>query len=110
MQFDSLINAGFDSHSRLQLYNTGLNQFLDYPLLGNSFIACPGEYQWGDHPEFWPARYHNTYVQFLATAGLIGLISYIIHRFQTLVLLFKNNTLESIFLKLFDIYQKQVFY
>lgn len=96
-QFGSLINAGFNPHGRLEIYKTGLKQFIESPIIGNSFIACD-TFQWGKPPAFWPARYHDTYVQLLASTGIIGMLSYIFHRYQTIKVLKNNFNLESAFL------------
>ena len=42
-----------------------------------------------------PPRYHNTYVQILACCGIIGILAYLFHRFQTLKMLWKNKNLGN---------------
>ena len=72
---------------------------MDEPLVGKGFTACE-TVQWGNHSDnpFWPARYHNTYVQILATCGLIGLVAYIYHRVQTVKIVMKDFNHEKLFM------------
>lgn len=97
--FNSLIQAGSDDSGRFEIYKNGLIQFKDSFIFGKSFNACEA-FQWGQHSEnpIFPARYHNTYVQILASCGSIGMIAYLYHRYQTLKLYFKEINTEKIFL------------
>ena len=47
---------------------------------------------------FIPSRYHNTFVQLVASTGVFGLVAYIYHRYQTIRLTFTKPTLEKTFM------------
>ena len=97
--FDSMLRVGFYDSGRSKIYQHGWEQFSDSPLVGKGFTACE-TVQWGNHSDnpFWPARYHNTYVQILATCGLIGLVAYIYHRVQTIKIVIKDFNHEKLFM------------
>jgi hypothetical protein len=50
--------------------------------------------------QFLPARYHNTYVQLLASCGSVGFFAYVYHRYDTLRMVFKEQNIEKYFLNL----------
>ena len=39
---------------------------------------------------------HNTYIQILASCGIIGILTYIYHRIETIKLFFKTKNLSNI--------------
>ncbi len=87
--YASLKERGLYSADRTQLYKTGLKNFIKHPIFGEGFYAYKG-YVWNfanNTNNFLPARYHNTYIQQLASCGILGLIAYIYHRYQTIKLL-----------------------
>lgn len=81
----------------------GMKQFASHPIFGGSFYP-QGEYvpwDWSDlevFTSFFPPRWHNTLVQVAASCGVVGLIGYGIHRFQTVRMLIKNLSLEKLFI------------
>ncbi len=95
--FASMIR--FDSNGRDKIWEDGLKQFAEHPLFGVGFYEC-GAFRWGSLPSdaFLPPRYHNTYLQLLASGGLVALICYGFHRYQTVRLLMKRRSRENIFL------------
>ena len=99
--FMSVIDAGMNDSGRFEIYKDGLTQFLDFPIFGNGFYACQA-FRWGDSSigSFLPARYHNTYVQLLASGGMVAFIAYFFHRAQTLLMLFKKRNVEKYFITL----------
>lgn len=97
--FDTMKQAGLNDSGRWEIYREGLQQFAESPqsiLMGNGFYAC-GNYRYGNLPSdaFLPARYHNTYVQLLATGGLMAMATYLFHRYQTLKLCLTHRTYEK---------------
>ena len=63
--------------------------FLKSPLFGEGYYSFQG-YIWNltSHtPTFLPARIHNTHFQIIASCGLLGILSYIYHRYQTIKIL-----------------------
>lgn len=97
LSFGSIFSRGADSSGRDQIYIDGIKQFFNAPVFGLGFYECQGP-QWGINNvnDFLPPRYHDTYVQLLASCGLFGMLCYLYHRFET-IKLFKNNySAESI--------------
>ena len=99
--FMSVIDVGMNDSGRFEIYKDGLTQFLDFPIFGNGFYACQN-FRWGDNTigKFLPARYHNTYVQLLASGGMVAFTAYFFHRAQTLWMLFKKRSVEKYFIAL----------
>lgn len=95
--FASVYKAGTDDSGRIEIYVNGLKQFKESPIFGKGFYECDA-YRWGvtyQTGDFLPPRYHNTYVQILACCGIIGILAYLFHRFQTLKMLWKNKNLGN---------------
>ena len=99
--FDSMKQAGFESSARWVTYREGLKQFAESAqsvFFGNGFYSCQG-YRFGNLPadSFLPPRYHNTVVQLLASGGLMAMVCYLCHRYQTLRLCLVRPTPEKLF-------------
>lgn len=100
--FSSLLDKGLDPSSRDMIYANGLKLFSKYPIFGGSFFSS--EYTaWGwstteGFTSFFPPRWHNTFVQLLASCGIVGLAAYLLHRAQTVILLFKKQNKERNFI------------
>ena len=100
--FSSLVDQGLDPSNRDDIYKDGLALYKKYPIFGGSFFSK--EYvpwAWSTNGAFnslIPPRWHNTYVQLLASCGLVGMAAYIIHRFQTAKLFLKKLTPEKAFI------------
>ncbi len=90
--------------SRFDGFVAGIQQFLDAPILGGGFF--PVEYDleiWATTDavtSFFPAFWHNTPIQLLATCGIVGLAAYCWHRWQTLQLLAKKHTIQNVYIYL----------
>ena len=99
--FASLIKIGMNDSGRIEIYKTNLISSLDTFIFGKGFYNVP-PYQWGDIEKitFIPPRYHNTYVQLICSTGIVGLLAYFYHRFETLRLVFKKLTLNKVFVAL----------
>ena len=100
--FSSLLDHGFDPSNRDSIYKDGFALFSKYPVFGGSFFSK--EYvpwAWSTNSAFnalIPPRWHNTYVQLLASCGAVGMGAYIIHRWQTAKLFLKKLTPEKAFI------------
>lgn len=83
-------------NSRFGIYRDGLGAFLDAPIFGQTFY--PIDYSVYDFAtldefsSFFPPRWHNTVIQILASAGLVGIAAYIAHRASTVVLFVKKRS------------------
>lgn len=89
-----LINKLLDAlnHSngaRMDMYKTGLDLFTKNPVIGAGWYAAEGQPQFTF--VFFPPRWHNTFVQCLATGGVLMLLAYGYHRFETIKLLFSKE-------------------
>ena len=91
---------------RLGIYKEGFEAFLQNPIFGESFYRPSGANQWwqwsenADWQSFMPARWHNTIIQMLASCGVVGLIAYAFHRFQTLKLFYQKLTFLNVYIGL----------
>ena len=90
--------------NRFLTYDTGFNIFLNNPIFGKSFFNRNGwPYQAStveSFVSFFPARWHNTFIQIISSCGIVGLIAYAFHRYQTIVLFIKNPSVEKTFIAL----------
>lgn len=97
--FRSLLRAGLESSSRLEIYSACWKTFLQRPLFGVGFYATPG-FAFDSVGNFLPPRAHNTYLQLLSTGGLVLAAAYLYHRVQTVKLLLVRPTAEKMFVLL----------
>ncbi len=103
--FNSLgfsFSNGFSPNGREKLFTHAIETFYSFPFLGGGFYGInstllPGELGWN---AFFPRMWHNSVLQVMATGGLVCLIAYIIHRIQTVKLVFSNLTIEKGFIAL----------
>ena len=97
-------SLSFNDSSRFDIYKKGLDAFLQFPILGQSFFPytyVPYSFSTVQtFNAFLPPRWHNTIIQILATCGIIGIIAYTIHRYQTIKLFVKKPTVEKTFIGL----------
>lgn len=81
---------------RTEIYVEGWKAFLNNPIFGQSFYSI--DYKPPDFSEleafssFFPARWHNTIIQMMASCGSVGLLAYLFHRYQTIRLFMKKRT------------------
>lgn len=98
--FDLFFEELFIVSQRDNLFRYGMKQFMGAPVFGGSFFP-QGEYvpwDWSTSAafsSFFPPRWHNTLVQLGASCGIIGLISYSIHRLETIGLFLKDRSVEK---------------
>ena len=100
--FSDILSLGFDPNSRDGIYAQGMKLFMKYPIFGGSFFST--EYQswsWSvteSFTGFFPPRWHNTFVQMLASCGSVGMIAYLLHRVQSFCLILRNHSKEKNFI------------
>lgn len=95
--FSSVYKAGTNDSGRVKIYVNGLKQFKESPIFGKGFYECEA-FRWGisyETGDFLPPRYHNTYVQILASCGVVGILAYAFHRFQTIKMIVKNKNIGN---------------
>lgn len=97
--FADLIRRGLDPHTRDEIYAKGFELFKQAPVFGNSFFS-PGYKPWDfstvdSFSAIIPPRWHNTIIQLLVSAGVVGLVAYLVHRIDTVVFFLKRRSREN---------------
>ena len=92
--FKSAIDMTFGddpSNNRKPIYQEGWRHFLSAPCFGVGFYQCTA-FRWGalSSDAFLPPRYHNTIIQMMAACGIFGLVCYLWHRAETVIMIFRR--------------------
>ncbi len=100
--FEDLFHAGIRSPLiRLDTYVEGFKQFFKFPVFGGSFFPVDADlFEWSTSASFtalFPPRWHNTWVQVLATGGIACFAAYVLHRVQTVKLFLQDMNNGKIF-------------
>lgn len=102
--FRALVDKGMNPSFRDVIYREGWKQFLQYPVFGGGFYPLDYSiFEWStleSFTAFYPARWHNTVIQLLASCGVVGLLAYGFHRVQTLKLFWQRRKSDMIFIGL----------
>jgi len=84
---------------RFNIYENGWKVFLRNPIFGQSFYPIEFDlYSFASSAQFnsfFPPRWHNTVIQLLASCGIVGMLAYGYHRFDTIRLYIKKRTLTN---------------
>lgn len=94
-----LINRGFSDNGRYELWSIGINNFLSAPVFGTGFFGY-GETDVFMVATFIPTLAHNTLVEMLSAAGIVGILAYLYYRASTAILFIKNFSYEKLMLLL----------
>jgi len=95
--FGRTIESGiFNDSGRFEFYINGIEKFKQHPLLGVGFGNSHGINE--SFIIAAPQYFHNTIIQILASCGILGMIAYLFHRVQTVILFIKNRSLASFFM------------
>lgn len=93
----NFLTKGFDDNGRYEIWKTGIDQFLAHPIFGAGFydngITAEEILAW--NLEIYPNLYHNTLIQMLGAAGIVGFCAYLWHRFCTVRLVFSKPNLAK---------------
>jgi len=95
--FENLKQYGTNDNGRTEKWLIGWNHFLDYPILGSGFYDSFDDSKNFQHA-FDPYLYHNNLIQMLAAGGIIGLLAYLLHRVQTVILLVRRPNTQKYFI------------
>lgn len=106
--FAGLINNFLSGSGRTTVWQNSIKKFLDNPIFGNGFYdlseeskLSPGFLGQGQaFTEVVPFMAHNTILQLLYCSGIVGLLAYLYHRYQTVLSLVKNPTANRVFIAL----------
>lgn len=90
--FRTMIENGFSSDSRLDLYSEAFKLFRKYPILGAGFFKDDGGRYFGP---FWAI--HSTPVQIIASAGIVGVLGYSLFYIQRYLTFFRKGTGYKLF-------------
>ncbi len=90
----------FNDSNRFESWRAGIAQFQKAPVFGKGFYECSAYIFHGGVEGYLPARWHNTVIQLLAACGAVGLVSYVIHRCQTIWLFLRIKTIDGWFIAL----------
>lgn len=99
--FDYFLNIGVSGRGRWALWSTMLGRFIENPIFGDAFstLINDGGYYITQHEAHFSSVYtalaHNTIIQMLASCGIVGIISYAFHRYQTVKLFVKTNNKDT---------------
>ena len=100
--FSDLLSIGLDPNYRDVTYAEGMKLFRENPVFGVSFFSTGFEpWEWSTNPnvtDILPPRWHNTIVQILASCGTVGILAYLLHRVQTVLLFLVNHNKEKTFI------------
>ncbi len=92
----NFINYGFGDNGRFAIWQTGWKHFTECVIFGSGFYDSYVNEEW--EMSVVPYFYHNTLIQFLASGGIVGLLGYLAHRTQTLLLIFKHPSVYKAFM------------
>ena len=104
--FKTIIELGTNSLGRNSIYKACWGKFQAYPFFGVGFYETPGGLLIDGNmlvlkpcPDdvFLPPRSHNTFFQLLASGGIFAILAYLLHRIETIIMLFRRPTCEKSF-------------
>lgn len=72
-------------NGREELYQFGYESFLQHPIFGTGYYYIDKIQGPMYTSENFPFRYHNTILQVLASMGAVGMVTYVIHRIDTII-------------------------
>lgn len=101
--FSSVTHNFFTGSGRTKLWKQGLDNFLRKPLFGIGFydpLALPNEagYMGEGLAYSTPYMCHNTFIQLMSSCGLLGLVTYVVHRAQTIISFINRPTKDRAFI------------
>lgn len=94
----NFIDYGFGDNGRFDMWRVGIQRFLGDPVFGSGFYDS--YYNQGWYKAIFPYLYHNTLIQMLGGAGIVGFLAYAYHRFCTVRLVVKRPNPCKLFLGL----------
>ena len=100
--FQNFLANGLGDNGRFEIWKTGIDQFLAHPIFGAGFydngITAEEILEW--NLQIYPNLYHNTVIQMLGAAGIVGLAAYLWHRFCTVKIALTRPTVAKTMLSL----------
>lgn len=90
--FSQMLEKGFDDNSRFELWEEAWQRFLANPIFGCGYLGYEGDRFVG---HLW--KVHCTPLQILSSAGVVGVIGFVLFYFQRYRLLFKGMSVFKFF-------------
>lgn len=89
-----------DGNGRFELWRRAIEDFKKYPIFGIGFFGSKlDDIAMGFVGlDIIPYMYHNTLMQMLGACGIVGIVTYVIHRAQTIISLARNLSLQRVYL------------
>lgn len=98
--FGNLEHSLATGNGRTVLWEEGIKNFMEAPFLGAGFYAGLGSYSGISGVSFLPDMAHSTFIEILSACGICGLLTYLVHRTQTILSFVKNPCTNRIYLVL----------
>ncbi len=92
------VDGELNGSSRTILWRTAFKNFISAPLFGTGFYVYLPQAAPMVGLDIIPLMYHNTFMQLLASCGIIGLLAYVVHRIQTIISFLKKITFERTYI------------
>lgn len=92
---NQLIKSGVDLSGRDKIYRKAFRIFLDSPLIGK---GCYSSHYYLKEIGFGAWNYHNHILQFLATGGILGMISFVIFLYASIKVLISKDIFKLMLL------------
>ncbi len=88
------VDGELNGSSRTILWRTAFRNFISAPIFGTGFYVFLPQAAPMVGLDIIPLMYHNTFMQLLASCGIVGLLAYVVHRIQTVISFMKKITFE----------------
>lgn len=98
--FSNLEHSFATGSGRTVLWTEAIKNFMEAPFLGAGFYAGLGSYSGISGVSFLPDMAHNTFIEILSACGICGILTYLVHRVQTILSFIKNPCTNRIYLVL----------
>ena len=95
---NNFLQYGFGDNGRFALWQSAWKSFLRAPIFGAGFYDTCSYEGWATFGM--PQMCHNTILQFFGSAGIVGVLAYAYHRFETVRLAIRKPNPVKIFLSI----------
>lgn len=92
-------DGSYDGNGRLDLVYAALDYFVKNPFFGSGFFVDFESHGAADFAQISlvPMMAHNTFAEMIGVAGFLGIVSYCVHRVQTIVSFVKRPTVDKLY-------------
>ncbi len=89
--FNKILSIGWGLNGRDELYLAGINNFIEHPIFGSSWLKMINTDQVLSTPFSKVIKYHNIFIQLLSSCGIFGLMSFLFFFFYITNIYLKNK-------------------